>query len=112
MASTDDPVPDAEGMIQINVAARLPPNEFAQLLNPFFGWTLRGWVAALVRVVDHRDPDPATASSPVIWSVSPMKGCLAPFAIATSLFAPVAHANDALEAKVRAYAPIVSLAKV
>jgi hypothetical protein len=41
-----------------------------------------------------------------------MKGCLAPFAIATSLFAPVAHANDALEAKVRAYVPVVSLAKV
>jgi hypothetical protein len=30
MASTDDPIPDAEGMIQINTAARLPPNEFAQ----------------------------------------------------------------------------------
>jgi hypothetical protein len=30
MASTDDPVPDAEGMIQINAAALLPPNEFAQ----------------------------------------------------------------------------------
>ncbi len=41
-----------------------------------------------------------------------MKRCLAPFAIATSLFAPVAHANDALEAKVRAYVPVVSLAKV
>ncbi|MGY2906588.1 hypothetical protein ACVWVY_005609 [Bradyrhizobium sp. URHC0002] len=27
MGTTDDPVP---GMIQINVAARLPPNEFAQ----------------------------------------------------------------------------------
>jgi hypothetical protein len=32
--------------------------------------------------------------------------------IAASLFAPLAHANDALEAKVRAYVPIVSLAKV
>jgi hypothetical protein len=41
-----------------------------------------------------------------------MKRCLAAFAIATSLFAPVAHANDALEAKVRAYVPVVSLAKV
>jgi hypothetical protein len=40
-----------------------------------------------------------------------MKRCLATFAIATSLFAPVAHANDALEAKVRAYVPVVSLAK-
>lgn len=28
------------------------------------------------------------------------------------MFAPVAHANDALEAKVRAYIPVVSLAKV
>jgi len=34
------------------------------------------------------------------------------FAIAASLFAPVAHANDALEAKVRAYVPVVSLVKV
>ena len=41
-----------------------------------------------------------------------MKRCLAAFAIAASLFAPVAHANDALEAKVRAYVPVVSLAKV
>jgi hypothetical protein len=46
------------------------------------------------------------------WAMSPMKRCLAAFAIATSLFAPVAHANDALEAKVRAYVPVVSLAKV
>jgi hypothetical protein len=30
MASTDNPVPGTEGMIQINVAARQPPNEFAQ----------------------------------------------------------------------------------
>ena len=65
-----------------------------------------------MRVVDHCDPNPATASGPVIWSVSPMKRCLAAFAIATSLFAPVAYANDALEAKVRAYVPVVSLAKV
>jgi hypothetical protein len=41
-----------------------------------------------------------------------MKRCLAAFAIAASLFAPVAHANDALEAKMRAYVPVVSLAKV
>ncbi|MBA4033542.1 MAG: hypothetical protein C0480_02905 [Bradyrhizobium sp.] len=40
-----------------------------------------------------------------------MKRCFAVFAIA-SVFAPVAHANDALEAKVRAYVPVVSLAKV
>ena len=40
-----------------------------------------------------------------------MKRCLATFAIATSLFAPVAQANDALEAKVRAYVPVISLAK-
>jgi len=41
-----------------------------------------------------------------------MKHCLAAFAIATSLFVAAAHANDALEAKVRAYVPVVSLAKV
>jgi hypothetical protein len=34
-----------------------------------------------------------------------MKRGLAIFAIAASLFAPVAQANDALEAKVRAYVP-------
>src|SRR5258707_13168063 len=44
--------------------------------------------------------------------MSPMKHCLAVFAIATSLFVAPAHANDALEAKVRAYVPVVSLAKV
>jgi len=37
---------------------------------------------------------------------------LAAFAITASLFVPVAHANDALEAKVRAYVPVFSLAKV
>ena len=41
-----------------------------------------------------------------------MKHLLATFAIAASLFAPVAQANDALEAKVRAYVPIFSLVKV
>jgi len=41
-----------------------------------------------------------------------MKRCLAAFAIAANLFAPVAQANDALEAKVRAYVPVVSLAKL
>jgi hypothetical protein len=40
-----------------------------------------------------------------------MKRCLAAFAIATSLFAPVANANDDLEAKVRTYVPVFSLAK-
>src|SRR3954464_1405651 len=44
--------------------------------------------------------------------MSPMKRCLAAFAIAAPLFLPVAQANDALEAKVRAYVPVVSLAKV
>jgi hypothetical protein len=78
----------------------------------FLGWTLRGWVAELVYVVDHGDPNPAAASCSVIWSISPMKRGLAAFAIAASLFAPVAHANDALEAKVRAYVPVISLAKV
>ena len=41
-----------------------------------------------------------------------MKRRLTAFAITASLFAPVAHANDALEAKVRAYVPIFSLASV
>ena len=40
-----------------------------------------------------------------------MKLCLAAFAIAANLFAPVARANDGLEAKVRAYSPVISLAK-
>src|SRR6187399_2211663 len=43
--------------------------------------------------------------------MSPMKRWLAAFTIAASLFAPVANANDALEAKVRAVVPVVSLAK-
>ena len=41
-----------------------------------------------------------------------MKCYLATFSIAVSLYVPMAHANDALEAKVRAYVPVVSLAKV
>ncbi len=41
-----------------------------------------------------------------------MKCYLATFSIAASLYVPMAHANDALEAKVRAYVPVVSLAKV
>ena len=41
-----------------------------------------------------------------------MKRRLAALAIATSLFARVGHADDALEAKMRAYVPVVSLAKV
>ena len=41
-----------------------------------------------------------------------MKCYLAPFSIAVSLYVPMAHANDALEAKVRAYVPVVALAKV
>jgi hypothetical protein len=76
----------------------------------FLGWTLRGWPPRLC-AVGHRDANPAACCS-VIWSMSPMKRCLAAFAIAASLFEPVAHANDALEAKVRAYVPVVSLAKV
>ena len=78
----------------------------------FLGWTLCGWVAALMCAVGHRDPNPAAAYCSVIWSMSPMKRCLATFVIAASLFAPVAHANDALEAKLRAYVPVFSLAKV
>jgi len=42
--------------------------------------------------------------------MSPMKRRLAAFVLA-SLFAPVAQADDALEAKIRAYVPVVSLAK-
>ena len=80
-------------MIQIKMGARQPPKEFA------LGWTLLGWATALTN--RHR-----------LWSTSTMKRCLAAFAIAASLFAPVAHANDALEAKVRAYVPVVSLVKV
>ena len=41
-----------------------------------------------------------------------MKRRPAAFAIAASLFAPVACADDALEAKLRAYVPVFSLAKV
>jgi len=41
-----------------------------------------------------------------------MKRRLAAFAIAAGLCAPAAQANDALEAKMRAYVPVVSLAKV
>jgi len=80
-------------MIQIKMGARQPPKEFA------LGWTLLGWSTALTN--RHR-----------LWSTSTMKRCLAAFAIAASLFAPVAHANDALEAKVRTYVPVFSLAKV
>jgi hypothetical protein len=40
-----------------------------------------------------------------------MKRRLAAITIAISLSAPVAHADDALEAKLRAYVPVVSLAK-
>ncbi len=81
------------GMIQIKMGARQPPKEFA------LGWTLLGWATALTN--RHR-----------LWSTSTMKRRLAAFAIAASLFVPVTHANDALEAKVRAYVPVVSLAKV
>src|SRR5262245_44705318 len=41
-----------------------------------------------------------------------MKRRFATFAIAAGLFAPVAYANDALEAKMRTYVPVFSLAKV
>jgi hypothetical protein len=113
MGATDDPVPDAEwhdpdqcrrstaaqGIRPVSCSTRFLAGRFAA-------------GSALVCVVDHRDPNPAAASCSVIWSISPMKRCLATFAIATSLFAPVAQANDALEAKVRAYVPVFSLASV
>ena len=54
----------------------------------------------------------AAACCSVIGSMAPMKHCLAACAIAASLPAPVAHADDALEAKVRAFVPVASLAKV
>ena len=76
-----------------SMGARQPPEEFA------LGWTLLGWATALTN--RHR-----------VWSTSTMKRRLAAFAIAASLFAPDAHANDALEAKLRAYVPVFSLAKV
>ena len=41
-----------------------------------------------------------------------MERCRAAFAIAPSLFVATAQANDALETKVRAYVPVVSLAKL
>jgi hypothetical protein len=65
-----------------------------------------------VGAVRHRDFDSAAACYSVIWSMSPMKCCLAAFAIAASLFASLAHANDDSEAKMRAYVPVVSLAKL
>jgi hypothetical protein len=46
------------------------------------------------------------------WSTTTMERCRAAFAIAPSLFVATAQANDALETKVRAYVPVVSLAKV
>src|SRR6476659_2640182 len=97
-------------MIQINAAARHPPRSSrSKLLNAF--WARRfvagspaWWLGAI--------PNAAAACNSVIRSMSPMKRSLAAFAIAASQFAPVANANDALEAKVRTYVPVVSLAKV
>ena len=93
MGATDDPVRMRTGMIQIKMGARRPAKEFT------LGWTLLGWTTGLTN--RHR-----------LWSTSTMKPYLASFAIAAILLTPVAHANDALEAKVRAYVPVVSLAKV
>jgi hypothetical protein len=97
MGATDDPVPDVQrhDPDQCRCSTAAQGIRAVSCSTRFLGWTLRDWVAALV-----------------IWSMSPMKRCLATFAIAASLFAPVAQANDALEAKVRAYVPVVSLAKV
>jgi hypothetical protein len=45
-------------MIQIKLGARQPPKEFAASCSTRFrGRTLRGWVAALVCAVGHRDPN-------------------------------------------------------
>jgi hypothetical protein len=51
------------------------------------------WSHQYLRAVGHRDPNAAGACCSVIWSMSPMKRCLAAFAIAVSLIAPVAHAG-------------------
>ena len=54
----------------------------------------------------------AVATAIAFGGATTMKRYLAAFAIAASVSAPVAHANDGLEAKLRAYVPVVSLAKV
>jgi hypothetical protein len=112
-AVADGPVPDAErhDPDQCRCSTTVQGIRAISCSTRFLGWTLRGWVA-LVCAVGHRDPQRAAACCSVIWSTSSMKRCLAAFAIAASLFAPVAHANDALEAKLRAYVPVFSLAKV
>lgn len=79
-------------MIQIKTGARQPPKESALGLD----------APRLATALTNRHR---------VWSTSTMKRSLAAFAIAASPFAPVAHANDALEAKVRTYVPVVSLAK-
>ena len=46
-----------------------PRNSRGKLLNPFSGLQASRRVAALVCVVDHRDPNPAAACCSVIWSM-------------------------------------------
>jgi len=82
------------------------------LLNPFSGLEPSRLDRRAGVTVGHRDPNAAATCGSLIWSMASMKRCLAAFAIAASLYAPVARANDVLEAKVRAYAPVFSLAKV
>jgi hypothetical protein len=55
--------------------------------------------------------DKSTAMTFSATASTPTKCCFAAFASFAILFAPVARANDALEAKMRAYVPVVSLAK-
>jgi hypothetical protein len=43
-----------------------PRNSRSELLNPFSGLDASRRVAALVSVVDHRDPNPAAAGCSVI----------------------------------------------
>src|SRR6476661_10228717 len=90
-----------------------PRNSRSKLLNPFSGLDASrlGRCAGVCGRPPRSNP-PAAACCSVIWTMSPMKRCLAAFAIAASLFASVAHADDALEAKLRAYVPVFSLAKV
>ena len=93
----DEPVGMRNRIIQIKMGARQPPKEFA------LGWTLLGSAAAI-----------PTRRRSLFGDLEHLtnEALLAAFAISASLFAPVAHTNDAWEAKVRAYVPVVSLAKV
>ena len=98
-------------MIQIKMGARRLPKEFAQqVAQPVF-WAGR-FAAGSPRWCARQRSQPRRHLLFGDLEHVTMRRCLAALTIAASLFAPVAHANDALEAKVRAYVPVVSLAKV